>query len=356
VTLVAVLHGYDDEKVEIDLSGAAQEVTLKLTPKPALYSLKVDPRAHVKVTGEGAVLTGQGDRRTVEVRRPDGKHDVTVTASLAGHHEDEQQLRPQPGETKVLSLRPKPKPAVFTIEVEPAEAAVRVTGQGTRVTGEGRRREVVVDSPQEGLAVRVTATHDGYEPLSQNVTGGPGSSQSLKFRLKRSTVWRTLPDTDYASRMIVWVDRDGTITTGAPGMVFSSVVGSREANADFDPPGSIWFMAEGGSRGERHRGTELAEGKIYRFDSKRKPIPTDEDEYSVWISFEREAMVYEKKVVDQVPLARIPVGQRARLLLASKDLKNGWHRIRTTEGLEGWVQGKNWKDTVFMAKEPPSPK
>jgi len=190
------------------------------------------------------------------------------------------------------------------------------------------------------------------EPME--LTPEPGATQRVELRLEPEQQWQPV---EYGgNRLVIVVEEDGTIATKFPGQ-FAGTVSDKDLqrgrlpSPTWDTPGTLWFMAEGGTRGVRYRGTVLHEGKIYRFDHRNRPVPTEEGTYSVWISFDQPTSIYPRSDRTADPVAQVPAQEKVQLLFASASGREGWHRVRTAQGLEGWVSGENWQQTEFMQRK-----
>ena len=165
--------------------------------------------------------------------------------------------------------------------------------------------------------------------------------------------------------------------------------GERQAHhgkGALDEPQSLWFIAEGGVTADGWKrsnerlhsatgmlalgtstlseptflpGTEnksgrpaLLEGKIYLGDAKNEPQPTQEGVYSVWISFDKDQSVHEKKDPSSAVLHKVSAGERLELLLAGKE-PAGWYKVRTDgpTPIEGWLRGEGRITACFMENE-----
>jgi len=150
-----------------------------------------------------------------------------------------------------------------------------------------------------------------------------------------------------------------------------------------DEPQSLWFIAEGGiteggwKRSAKalkpvigdlvfgpsllQKGTFLPEsaksvappklsaGKVYVIDDDKEPRLAKEGAYSVWIALDREQTIHERDDPAVGVIRRVPAREKVQLLSAGKD-PEGWHRVRTNgpKGVEGWLRGEGWVETVFM--------
>ena len=155
------------------------EVVLTLVPRPAVYTIHLDPpESALEVKGDGVTITGSGGTRTVEVARPREDRELALVGSLPGYEEDRQLVKTRPGEPKQLTVRPKLKPATVAIEVEPP-GATETASAGARVVGEGNHRQLVVDVPVPRSTVKVVVTHAGYVPATRTWSVGQGQTLSV---------------------------------------------------------------------------------------------------------------------------------------------------------------------------------
>ncbi|MCY2987933.1 MAG: serine/threonine-protein kinase, partial [Planctomycetota bacterium] len=202
VLVMASLAGYDTQEQEIQPErGISRQLSLqlKLLPpplpppapqkaKPAVYSVTVDPpTAKVLVTGKGARIEGVGPSRTITVTEPDGQDKVVVMASLTGYGTQEQELQPQPGTLRQLSLQLTPAPAVYTVTVDPPSAVVSVTGRGASIEGSGPSRTITVTEPDGQGKVLVVAGLLGTKRFNRSSNRGAACRGRCRFNCNH---WR----------------------------------------------------------------------------------------------------------------------------------------------------------------------
>lgn len=148
----------------------------------------------------------------------------------------------------------------------------------------------------------------------------------------------------------------GTRTVlGEEGKFYRVYPGSHVQFADGGPqmdyPGSLLFIGEGGLT---IQGKKLLEGKIYHFNDKKEPQLSKAGEYSVWISYSRDASIFSEKAEKGRRVAEVKAGEKLELLFAGQEPK-GWHKVRTIgqPKAEGWINGKGWDKTFFMKHKRP---
>jgi hypothetical protein len=154
--------------------------------RPAVYVVAVEPpQAMVSVVGKGVSIEGSGAARTITVTEPNGQATVTVVATLTGYEPSKQEIRPTPGELGRVVLRLKPKPAEFTLSLDPPDAEVSVNGKDAVVTGSGALRTITIAEPDGQSKMLVTAKRNGFKVVVQEVQPKPGDLGKLAFRLER---------------------------------------------------------------------------------------------------------------------------------------------------------------------------
>jgi tetratricopeptide (TPR) repeat protein len=108
---------------------------------------------------------------------------VTVSAELLGYRAASQSLAPEDG-PPVVTLRLQRLPLVFTIFVDPPEAALSVGG--VTIPGAGRKRTVEIPASEGADAVDFTAEHRGYTPQTVKHRLGPNERREVTLRLERA--------------------------------------------------------------------------------------------------------------------------------------------------------------------------
>lgn len=160
------------------------DVELLLEPKPARIRVKLDPpTAQLGPLAAGAFFSRSD--QSILVDRPTGKT-LTFSATSNGYYDASQTVVATPGLETTVALTLQPKPAVFAVAVEPADAQLQVEdGQASTRYGTGRRREIVQDNPDGVRSFTVSVNRSGYEPATRQLVGKPGGYEELELRLRR---------------------------------------------------------------------------------------------------------------------------------------------------------------------------
>ena len=100
-SVVATADGYEDlERTVTPRPGETLALSFHLQPKPATLLVRVTPpRATLAVTSGQATVVRRGQDYEVTIDRPDGRHAITLTASLPDYEPAEREITLQPGET-----------------------------------------------------------------------------------------------------------------------------------------------------------------------------------------------------------------------------------------------------------------
>lgn len=370
-TITARLAGYEDASTEIDTAEPTAVVTLVLKPKPARYTLRISPPdATVNLTPLIARISGVGTERLVEVEVPDGKRSVRLQVSLTGYTPLERVLTPQPGEVYTFDLTLAPVVTTINASATPSEAKLTLVSRGAQVESPGAtdrsvwkitiadREHYRTENPRSPDTLEYRWSLDGYE--DKTVTIRPimfGTSQTETSRLKPNAPvqppaddslpdgWRDISESRSTATMaVITVEKDGTARTVGPFRVTSTGNRAGKETLEFNWPGSLWFMADGGSRGLKVHGTkklmELRGGSIYEFDADRKPHVVSGQKYSVWISSDIQSPIYSGKSDTSAIRRELPAQQLVRLISIYHDGINNWRQVQTKDGVKGWMRGR----------------
>ncbi len=203
-----VVSGSDFETVTRSFTvkrGGEDTLRITLVGKPAVYQVRIEPDdARLSVSGEGVTTAGDGAEQTVTVANPDGRQKIVLFARKVGYQDLERELQPSPGETGELEfqLQPLPPPdeqppappaiakpdqperAVFTVQVEPPEAMLYISGAGARLDGQGARRTVTVEAPDGKSPIVLVAAMEGYQSQRHELVPVPGEAQTVTVQLE----------------------------------------------------------------------------------------------------------------------------------------------------------------------------
>ncbi len=75
------------------------------------------------------------------------------------------------------------KPAVYTVELEPPQAALAIEGDGITVTGDGKRRTVSVAKPRSDKSVILIARLNGFQEARRKLQPAAGASEVIVMTL-----------------------------------------------------------------------------------------------------------------------------------------------------------------------------
>ena len=172
--------------------------TVKITVKGG------DDSIQVKVDGDEITITGLDESLKLSA----GEHGLTVTSprfetvtkSFKVTRGDttvvEVELQPKPSsapaESSVAkSETPDPaipaKPAIYSVELDPPQAAFSVEGDGVTVAGTGQQRTVSVAKPQPDKPVMLVARLDGFQDARRKLQPASGASEAIVLKLSPVT-------------------------------------------------------------------------------------------------------------------------------------------------------------------------
>jgi formylglycine-generating enzyme required for sulfatase activity len=195
------------------------QVALEPKPRPATFAVVVDPpQAEVAVAGKGASIEGSDAARTITVAEPDGQAKVTVIARLAGHKTLVEELQPQPGESRRLTLR--------LIEKRPAETAEEPLPEPDG------RSERIQDSPQlAGQSDRrfvAVGERSGWSPDGKKIVFGRGGNNNGGILIYDIATHKATELTS-AGKDPAWAGKDGrwiayVVESGGPETIWAAEV------------------------------------------------------------------------------------------------------------------------------------
>jgi len=156
-------------------------IILLLPTRHGLVKIELsDPTAEVEVRVDGERIGIGGLDKLLRFTLADhqlvvtGDEFETVTRSFTAKRDGIETVR--------VTLVPKAEPAqpaVITVELEPADAMLTVSGEGATVSGQGGRRIVKVVRADGERRILLLATKPGYEPLQRELQPAAADSQSL---------------------------------------------------------------------------------------------------------------------------------------------------------------------------------
>ena len=177
--LIAELDGYLPARETLQVTGKTKVVSLTLKPKPARCTVVTQPTtARLTLLGGGANISGTGQERAIEFDVPDGRRAYRIRASLAGHADLEQEIRPLPGQHATITFT---FPAVYTVAVKPREAQITVVGTGVDIFGSGENRSIVFNHPDSLRSFRLVASLEGHVDLEQQLIPVPGEQRNVSL-------------------------------------------------------------------------------------------------------------------------------------------------------------------------------
>jgi formylglycine-generating enzyme required for sulfatase activity/serine/threonine protein kinase len=203
-----VVSGPDFETVTRSFTvkrGSEETLRITLVGKPAVYQVRIEPDdARLSVSGEGVSTAGDGAERTVTVANPDGHKKIVLFARKAGYQDLDSELQPSPGDTGELEfqLQPLPPPdeqpadpptiaesdqparADFTVQVEPPDAMLYISGAGARLDGQGARRTITVEAPDGKSPIVLVAAMEGYQNQRRELVPVLGETQTVTVQLE----------------------------------------------------------------------------------------------------------------------------------------------------------------------------
>ena len=123
VSVRATLEGYGSAQQEIQPEpGEVGEIAFRLKAM-AVFTVLVEPAdAQLSVSGQGASITGTGADRQITITGPDGESTVLVRATLEGYELAEQEIQPERGETRHLTIHLNPLKAKAPFDESEAKA------------------------------------------------------------------------------------------------------------------------------------------------------------------------------------------------------------------------------------------
>ena len=172
--------------------------TVKITVKGG------DDSIQVKVDGDEITITGLDESLKLSA----GEHGLTVTSprfetvtkSFKVTRGDttvvEVELQPKasstPAEPVVAKSEtpdpaPPDKPAIYSVELDPPQAAFSVEGDGVTVAGTGQQRTVSVAKPQPDKPVMLVARLDGFQDARRKLQPASGASEAIVLKLSPVT-------------------------------------------------------------------------------------------------------------------------------------------------------------------------
>ena len=187
VKITATQEGYESAEFSWEIKpGSNESHTFDLIPKPATLNVAVTPEsAKLKVTPSEVKISSEENLRKLVVERPDRTQIVKVIASANGYESHESIWSPEPGGISEQTISLIPKPVTLTVTLEPDNAELFISPDGTTVTGDGPKKTISA-KPSTG-PFKIEARLDGFETRSLTWTPEFNKSYELRFKLE-STV------------------------------------------------------------------------------------------------------------------------------------------------------------------------
>jgi len=139
-----------------------------------------DPTVQVKVELDGEVIEIRGLGRPLRVRACE--HELLVTGE--DFETFNRSFIVKRGTEERLRITLVPKPAVYTVQIEPAHALLTGSGEGATIVGEGGTRTVTVADADGRKRVVLLASLKGYRDEERELHPSPGESRKIQIQLQ----------------------------------------------------------------------------------------------------------------------------------------------------------------------------